>query len=155
MDMDPVIGWSMAEGAPQHRPSGREGGRDLGLEAELEQALGDGGDVGWVGGQQQVDGVLAGQSSHRRAAHMLSWWARPPGRDQRDQASGGLGNVRIGVVDLSRHAEVVADWWVGLAGPVGVGWLRVGEDSDGFDWGASPRGMGRVPTIASRVAVTG
>jgi hypothetical protein len=55
----------VAEGTPEHRPGGREGRRDLGLEAELEQDPGDGGDVGRLGRQEQVDGVLAGQPSHR------------------------------------------------------------------------------------------
>src|SRR4029450_11391673 len=37
MDMDPVVGWSMAKGTPQHRPGGREGRRDLGLAGELDE----------------------------------------------------------------------------------------------------------------------
>jgi hypothetical protein len=58
--VDPVLGGSVAEGAPQHRPGGRERRRDLGLEAESEQGLGDGRDLGRLGGQEQVDDVLAG-----------------------------------------------------------------------------------------------
>src|SRR5215213_9501145 len=156
MDMDPVVGWSMPEGTPQHRPSGRERRRELGLEAELELALGDGRDVGRLGGQQQVDGVLAGQSSHRRAADMLGGCARPAGRDERDEASGGLGGVRIGLVDLNRDAEVAADRWVGRRGPVGVGWARAGEDSYAVHWGPPPRSMARGSTAAVwRGPVTG
>jgi hypothetical protein len=51
MNVDPVVGWSMAKGAPQHRPGGRKGRGNLGLEAELLQDLGDGRDVGRLGGQ--------------------------------------------------------------------------------------------------------
>jgi hypothetical protein len=42
--------------------------------------MGDGWDVGRLGGQQQVDDVLAGQAGHCRAAHgarlgwLASWW---------------------------------------------------------------------------------
>jgi hypothetical protein len=46
MHVDPVLGHSMPEGAPQHRPGSWKGGRELGLEAEPAQGLGDGRDVG-------------------------------------------------------------------------------------------------------------
>jgi hypothetical protein len=83
--VDPVLGGPMAEGPPQHGPGGRERRRDLRLEAKLEQGLGDGRDVGRLGGQEQVDGVLAGQAGQRvpmRAIRRLAtsgasgsaWW---------------------------------------------------------------------------------
>src|SRR5215207_196436 len=53
---------------------------------------------------------------------MLCWCARPPGRDERDQAAGGLGGMRVGLVDLHRHADVAADRR--------VGWVSVSEDGD-------------------------
>ena len=111
--VDPVLGGPVAEGAPQHGPGGRERRRALGLEAELEQGLGDGRDVGRLGGQEQVDDSLAGQAGYRRAAHVLGRGGRPAGGDERDQAPGDLGGVRVGLVDLDRHAPVAADRWRG------------------------------------------
>ena len=43
---------------------------------------------------------------------------------ERDQAAGGLGGARIGLVDLNRHADVAADRCVGWAGRSRVGWVR-------------------------------
>jgi hypothetical protein len=54
------------------------------LEAELEQGLGDGRDVGWLGDQEQVDDSLAGQAGHRRAAYVPGRGGRPAGGDERD-----------------------------------------------------------------------
>jgi hypothetical protein len=65
MHMNPVVDGPRAVGPPKHRPSGREHRRDLRLEAELPQHLGDGGDVSRVGGHQQVDDALAGQPGYR------------------------------------------------------------------------------------------
>jgi hypothetical protein len=125
--VDPVLGGPVAEGAPQHGPGGRERRRTLALEAELEQGLGDGREVGRGGGQEQVDGVLAGQAGHRRAAHVLGRGGWPAGGDEGDQAPGDLGGVRVGLVDLDRHAPVAADRGRGRREHAGVGGVRVGD----------------------------
>jgi len=72
------------------------------LEAELEQGLGDGRDLGRLGGQEQVDDVLAGQAGNRRAADVFGRGGRPAGGDAGDQAPGDLGGVGVGLVDLYR-----------------------------------------------------
>src|SRR5918994_1220985 len=79
---------------------------------------------------------------------MLCCCARPPGRDERDQAPGGLGGVRVGLVDLHRHADVAADRC--------VGWMSVSEDSDAVHEDL-PRKAGPVGPTATgwAVAVTG
>jgi hypothetical protein len=130
MHVDPVLGHSMPEGAPQHRSSSWKGGRELGLEAKSAQGLGDGRDVGRRGGQEQVDDVLAGQAGHCRAADMLGRGGWPAARDERDETSGGLGGARIGLVDLDRRADISADGCVGWAGRVRVGCVRVSEGND-------------------------
>src|ERR687897_2960671 len=63
---------------------------------------------------------------------MLCCCARPPGRDERDQAAGGLGGVRVSLVDLHRHADVAADRC--------VGWVSVSEDSDAVHEDLPPKG---------------
>jgi hypothetical protein len=119
--VDPVFGGPVAEGAPQHGPGGRERRRTLMVEAELEQGLGDGRDVGRLGGQEQVDDVLAGQAGHGRAADVLGRGGRPAGGDEGDEAPGDLGGVRVGLVDLHRHAPVGADRWLRWRGRADVG----------------------------------
>jgi hypothetical protein len=96
----------------------------LGLEAELEQGLGDGRDVGRGGGQEQVDDALAGQAGHGRAAHVLGWGGRPAAGDEGDQAPGGLGGLRVGLVDLDRHPPVAADRWLRWRGRADLGSAR-------------------------------
>ena len=44
--------------------------------------------------------------------------------------TGDLGGVRVGLVELDRHAMVGANWWVGGRGYGCLGWLLVGKDSD-------------------------
>ena len=130
--VDPVLTGPVAEGAPQHGPGWRERRRTLGLEAEFEQGLGDGRDVGRLGGQEQVDDALAGQAGHGRAADVLGRGGRPTGGDEGDQAPGHLGGVRVGLVDLDRHPPVAADRWRGRPADVGVGGVRV--DGPGANW---------------------
>jgi hypothetical protein len=110
--------------------AGREDRGELVVEAELQQGLGDGGEVGWFGGQQQVDDALAGELGHRRAAHVLGWCPRPPGRDERDEPLGDLGSVRVGLVDLNWCAAVRADRWLGRRGHGRIGPVTAGEVSD-------------------------
>jgi hypothetical protein len=55
---------------------------------------------------------------------------RPAGGDERDQAPGDLGGVRVGLVDLDRHGQVAADRWRGGPGHARVGSLRVGGNGD-------------------------
>jgi hypothetical protein len=94
------------------------------MEAEFEQGLGDGRDVGRGGGQQQVDDVLAGQAGHGRAADVLGRGGRPAGGDEDDQAPGDLGGVRVGLVDLDRQTPVAADRWLRWRGRSDVGSAR-------------------------------
>jgi hypothetical protein len=113
----------MVQDTPQHWPGGREGLGDLALEAESEQGLGDAGDVGGVGGQEQIDDALAGEPWHRRAADVLGGGARPAGGDQGDQALGDLGGVRVGLMDLHRSPGVAPDRRIGSGGQ-GPAWSR-------------------------------
>ena len=100
------------------------------MEAELQQGLGDGGEVGWLGRQQQVDDALAGELGHRRAAHVLGGCPWPPGRDELDEPPGDLGGVWVGLVDLDRCAAVGADRWLGRRGHGRVGPVTAGEVGD-------------------------
>ena len=139
----------MAKGAPQHGPGGRERRRDLGLEAELEQGVGDARDVGRVGGQEQVDDVLAGQAGHCRAADVLGRGGWPAGGDERDQAPGDLGRVRVGLVDLDRRGPVAADRRREGSSHARVGSPRVHGNGDAVPTGALLRKHGPVAATAA------
>ena len=72
-------------------------------------------------------GMSAGSAGKRRSmmflparpgtarADVLGWIGWPSGREQRDQAGGHLGGMRIGLMDLNRHAQVRADRWLRAA----------------------------------------
>jgi hypothetical protein len=69
-------------------------------------------------------------AGHRRAAHVLGWCRRPPGRDEGDEPPGDLGGVRVGLVDLDRCPAVGADRWRGRVGHGRVGPVTAGEVGD-------------------------
>jgi hypothetical protein len=86
----------------------------------------------WAGSaaREQVDDVIAGQAGHGRAADVLGRGGRPAGGDEGDQAPGGLGGGRVGLVDLDRHALIAADRWLRCRSRVDVGGVRAGAGGD-------------------------
>src|SRR4029453_492867 len=89
------------------------------------------------------------QAGDRRAANVLGRGARPLGGDERDQVPGDLGRVRVGLVDLHRHAPVAADRRRGGPGHARVGSPRVRGNGHAVHTGALLRKHGPVaPTAA-------
>jgi hypothetical protein len=93
-----MVGWSMTEGAPQHRPTGREDRRALVVEAELQQGLGDG-------------GMSAGSAGSSRSMMPLP---ANPATEELPTCSAGVAGHLVAMRAMSRLATSGAAgsaWW--------------------------------------------